>query len=214
MTLRSCDTLDAFHVKQDRGAVNNTDTLVGKRLEHFTSLLLAWNSRINLLAEHDVDVIHQRHIADSLQLAPLLPPGDGPVADLGSGGGLPGLVLAIAAPRPFHLVEADRRKAAFLTEAAAQLRLDHVRVHPTRIERAELPPLSVVTARALASLPVLVGYAARLLAPGGIAIFPKGQLPESELTEARTRWTFDLERVVSMTEKTATILRLSNIEAR
>ena len=69
----------------------------------------------------DPDRIRARHVADSLQLLPLLPGGDGPLADLGSGGGFPGLVLAMGTARPVHLVESDRRKAAFLTEAAAQL---------------------------------------------------------------------------------------------
>jgi 16S rRNA (guanine527-N7)-methyltransferase len=205
---------EVFHVKQRFGIAPSTDPELSERLDRFVDLLLAWNRHINLLAEHDADAIRQRHIADSLQLAPLLPPEDSPVADLGSGGGLPGLVLAIAAPRAFHLVESDRRKAAFLTEAAARLGLAHVHVHPTRIESAVLPPVSAVTARALAPLPVLLGYAARFLTPGGIAIFPKGRSLESELTEARTRWRFDLERVASMTDHAATILRLSNIEAR
>jgi 16S rRNA (guanine527-N7)-methyltransferase len=203
-----------FHVKQRLGIALSTDSEVTERLDRFVDLLLLWNRHINLLAEDDAGLIRQRHIADTLQLAPLLPPGHGPVADLGSGGGLPGLVLAIASPRPFHLVETDRRKAAFLTEAAARLGLAHVSIHPTRIESAALPPLSAITARALAPLSVLLGYAARFLMQGGVAILPKGRSVESELTEARTRWKFEMERVASMTDHAATILRLSNIEAR
>jgi len=187
------------------------DAATTARLEAFTDLLLRWTLRINLIAERDAASVRNRHIADSLQLASLLPPGDGPVGDLGSGGGFPGLVLAIATGRPFHLVESDRRKAAFLTEAAARLGLDHVRVHTMRIEAVELPPLAALTARALAPLDDLLGHAERLLAPGGVAIFPKGRTAEDELTAARRRWTVRAEWFASRTDPDATIFRLSEI---
>jgi len=187
------------------------DAATTARLDAFAELLLRWNSRINLVAERDAAAIRTRHIADSLQLAPLLPPGDGAVGDLGSGGGFPGLVLAIATGRPFHLVEADRRKAAFLTEAAARLGLDRVRVHPARIEAVTLPPLAALTARALAPLTELLPHAHRLLAPGGVAIFPKGKTAEDELTAALAHWHVQVERFASRTDPHATILRLSEI---
>lgn len=187
------------------------DTATLARLDAFTDLLLRWTLRINLIAERDAASVRNRHITDSLQLAPLLPPGNGPVGDLGSGGGFPGLVLAIATGRPFHLVESDRRKAAFLTEAAARLGLDHVRVHPMRIEAVELPSLAALTARALAPLDDLLGHAERLLAPGGVAVFPKGRSAEDELTAARRRWTVRAERFASRTDPDATIFRLSEI---
>jgi 16S rRNA (guanine527-N7)-methyltransferase len=187
------------------------DGLLEDRLARFTALLLRWNSRINLVAERDPATIRRRHVEDALQLAPLLPPGCGPIGDLGSGGGFPGLVLAMTVSRPVHLVEADRRKAAFLTETAAQLGLDHVRVHPDRIESARIPLLAAVTARALAPLETLLGHAERLLAPDGTAIFPKGRTAEAELTDARHRWTFRAERFPSRTDPEAAILRLSQI---
>lgn len=187
------------------------DAATERRLSDFLGLLQRWNGRINLVADRDPGVIRTRHLEDSLQLLPLLPPGDGPLGDLGSGAGFPGLVLAMAASRPVHLVESDRRKAAFLTEASARLGLAHVRVHPQRIEAARLPSLAVVTARALAPLPELLPHAARLLAPGGIALFPKGRTAEAELTEARHAWTFTAERFASRTDPEATILRLNDI---
>ena len=187
------------------------DAATTARLDAFTDLLLRWNSRINLVADRDAEAVRTRHIADSLQLLALLPPGDGPVGDLGSGGGFPGLVLAIAARRPFHLVESDRRKAAFLTEAAAQLGLAHVRVHPTRIEAARLPPLAAITARALAPLSDLLPHAGRLLAPGGIALFPKGRTAEDELTATLLHWRVRVMRFASRTAPDATIFHLSEI---
>jgi 16S rRNA (guanine527-N7)-methyltransferase len=181
------------------------------RTSRFLELLLRWNERINLVSDRDPATIRQRHIADALQLLPILPSCEGAIGDLGSGAGFPGLVLAMAVTRPVHLFEADRRKAAFLTEAAAQLGLHHVRVHPQRVEAARPPPLSVVTARALAPLAILLGYAERLLEPGGVAIFPKGRTAEAELTEASRHWSFHAERFPSRTDHEATILRLSQI---
>lgn len=183
------------------------------RLEGFLALLLRWNTRINLVAGQNAEVLRTRHITDSLQLLPLLPAGEGEAADLGTGGGFPGLVLAIADPgRPWHLVESDRRKAAFLLAASAELDLTHVRVHAERIEAVALPPLSFVTARALAPLTVLLGHAARLLGPGGTAIFPKGRTAEAELTAAEADWTMTTTRYESRTEPGATILQISGIQ--
>lgn len=181
------------------------------RLATFKALLLTWNARINLVSPGDAAHLDQRHIADSLQLLPLLLP-DGICADLGSGAGFPGLVLAAADPgRVWHLVESDRRKAAFLAEAARSMDLRQVCIHASRIEATALPPLAVLTARALAPLDALLGHAARFLAPGGIAIFPKGRSAEAELTEALRGWTLRAERHPSATDATATILRLSEI---
>nr|WP_232474788.1 16S rRNA (guanine(527)-N(7))-methyltransferase RsmG [Roseomonas rubea] len=177
----------------------------------YRDLLLRWNATINLVSARTAADIDRRHVADSLQLVPLLPE-EGSIADLGSGGGLPGLVIAAALPeREVHLVESDRRKAAFLVEAAAAMGLKRVRVHPQRIEQVRLPSLAAVTARALAPLDLLLGFAASLLAPGGIALFPKGRAAEEELTSAAAHWHFTVERFTSRTDPEATILRLSEI---
>lgn len=181
------------------------------RLATYRDLLLRWNATINLVSARTAAEIDTRHIADSLQLLPLLP-GRGAIADLGSGAGLPGLVLAAALPeREAHLVEADRRKAAFLIDAAGRMGLRQVKVHAQRIEDAALPPIAAMTARALAPLDVLLGFAARILAPGGIAILPKGRSAEQELTAAAAHWHFSTERFTSRTDPEATILRLSEI---
>lgn len=187
------------------------DSATQARLDDLLEVLIRWNGRINLVADREPEAIRARHIADSLQLLPLLPHDDAPLADLGSGGGFPGLVLAAAATRPVHLVESDRRKAAFLTEASARLGLRHVAVHPERIEAVRLPPIGVVTARALAPVSRLLPHAARLLAPGGVAIFPKGRTAEAELTAALPEWRVQVERFASRTAPDATILRLSDI---
>lgn len=179
------------------------------RLREYLALLRTWNARINLVAHAPEEQLWQRHILDSWQLLPLLP--DGPLADLGSGGGLPGLVIAIGREQETHLVESDRRKSAFLMEASRALNLRHVTVHPKRIEDAKLPSIQIVTARALAPVKVLLPQAFRILAPGGIAVFPKGRTVDAELTEAAPHWFMQVERFQSRTDAQATILRLSEI---
>jgi len=180
-----------------------------ERLHAYAALVREWNPRINLVGPRDLPRLWERHVMDSAQLAPLVPPGV--LGDLGSGGGLPGLVLAIMRDGPVHLVESDRRKAAFLMEAARRLALPHVTVHPKRIEDAALPPLDALTARALAPLVELLPHAHRLLAPGGAAVFPKGRAVDAELTQAAAGWLMRVERLPSATDPDSTILRLTEV---
>ncbi len=182
-----------------------------ERLRDYLALLIRWNARINLVAQAVPDILWVRHVVDSAQLAPLVPPGPGPLIDLGSGAGFPGLVLAALSGREIHLVESDRRKCAFLQEAARLLGLSQVTIHPNRIEAATLPPAAVVSARALAPLPQLLRYTHRLLLPGGVALFPKGRNVTEELTAAAADWTMRIERFASRTDPDSTILRLSEI---
>ncbi|HYF09258.1 MAG TPA: 16S rRNA (guanine(527)-N(7))-methyltransferase RsmG [Acetobacteraceae bacterium] len=189
------------------------DPVASDRLVLFRDLLLRWTVRINLIAEREPTLVDARHISDCLQLVPLLP-AEGALADLGSGGGLPGLVFAINNPdREVHLIESDRRKAAFLLDAAARLGLLHVHVHAVRIADAQhsLPPLAAVSARALAPLADLIGFAHEMLPPKGVAIFPKGRTAEQELTQALGRWQMSVERFRSRTDADSTIFRLSEI---
>jgi 16S rRNA (guanine(527)-N(7))-methyltransferase RsmG len=181
------------------------------KLHEYLALLIRWNARINLVARGDADALWQRHVLDSVQLAPLLPSMDGPLVDLGSGAGFPGLVLALLSGRETHLVESDRRKCAFLQETSRILALPRVTIHAARIEATTVPPAAIVSARALAPLPDLLRHAHRILAPGGVALFPKGRTAEQELTAAATGWTMRVERFRSRTEPDSTILRLSEI---
>lgn len=198
-----------FHVKQLDQPSLDVSRETEPRLRAYLRLLLDWNAKINLIAAAPEEEVWHRHILDSWQLLPLLPPG--PLADLGSGGGLPGLVIAIGREQETHLVESDRRKSAFLMEASRAMGLGHVRVHPARIEAAKLPRIDVITARALAPLTDLLKNAAQILAPGGVAIFPKGRNVEMELTAAAPHWLMQTERFQSRTDAQATILRLSEI---
>lgn len=183
------------------------------RIERFIDLLLLWNRRINLVAKASEPEVRSRHIADSLQMLPLLPPGEGPVADLGSGAGFPGLMIAMATGRPVHLFEADRRKAAFLMECAAALELRNVVVHATRVEGAHLRSMAAVTARAFAPLPKLLSHASTMLSADGVALFLKGKDVRSELEAAQQQWQFRCELIPSLTDKHGSILRIGDIHS-
>ena len=179
------------------------------RSNDFASLLIRWNRTVNLVSSRDEPLLWDRHIANSLQLIPLMQPLPARAIDLGSGAGFPGLILALATGVPFDLIEADQRKAAFLREAA-RVTGAPVHVHATRIEAAGLTAAPLVTARALAPLSKLLALAAPLLAPGGQCLFLKGASVESELTHAATQWHMQVERIPSRTAPDACILRISN----
>lgn len=179
------------------------------RLEVFASLLERWNQRINLVSPKDLAQLWPRHIEDSLQLADDMPQGV-PFVDLGSGGGFPGLILAIATGNPVTLVESDQRKASFLREAARSTGADAT-VVAKRIEEAEIAPVGIVTARALAPLPLLLDWATRFLRPDGLCLFLKGRNAEDELTAAGAEWHMTISRRPSRSSSDGVILRLSEI---
>ncbi len=187
-------------------------------LEAYAALLAKWSRRLNLLSRHDLEDLWQRHILDSAQLAAIAPRPARSWLDLGSGAGFPALVCAIIAraeswPTRFILVEADRRKAAFLRDAARLLELD-VQVIDNRIEQLSLPAQDVISARALAPLDKLLGYAAPFCGPATVLLLPKGRQADSELTLARRSWHSRVVRYPSRTDPAATILRLSEVSRR
>ncbi len=197
-------------MKHPAGDVTPVSRETQARLDVFHALFLRWNPVINLVSRRDEARLGERHIQDSLQLLPLIPQGTDRAIDLGSGGGFPGLILAIASGLPFDLVEADGRKAAFLREAARETGA-RATVHAVRIERAEILPAPLVTARALAPLAELLALGGHLIAPGGFALFPKGEKAEEELTNAQAGWQMVVERFASKTDPAGVILRISEV---
>ncbi|MCB5199214.1 16S rRNA (guanine(527)-N(7))-methyltransferase RsmG [Loktanella sp. TSTF-M6] len=184
-------------------------------LEQFSALLLKWNAKINLVARSQVSDIWTRHVQDSLQLLPHIPEHCDTLTDIGSGGGFPGVVIAIAAKtqRPemrVQLIESDQRKAAFLRTAARTFDLN-VDVFAERITDTTAVRAQCVTARALAPLTDLLGFAAQLLEPSGVAIFPKGQSAPVEVATARESWQFSCDATVSQTDPDAQILVIKDI---
>lgn len=187
------------------------------RLDRFVALLLDWQRRVNLIAPSTEPVLWTRHIADSLQLLALAP--DARVwADLGSGAGFPGFVIACAlAQTPgarVYLVERSAKKASFLREAARSVDAPVI-VRGERIQDfLKSPPerIDVVTARALAPLPELLAAAHPLLISGTIGLFPKGQAVDAELTEAAKCWNIQASLVPSRTDPKARILVVSGLK--
>ena len=182
-----------------------------QKIETYVTLLLSWQQRINLIGPATVPNVWQRHICDSLQLLPLLPPNASKIAELGSGAGIPGLILAMAAGLEAHLYESNGKKAAFLREAARQTGTKAV-VHNMRLEslgdEPSLPEVQVVVARALAPLPLLLDYAAPFLSRGAIGLFHKGQDVDTELTEATKYWRIEVLKHASQCDSRGFILEI------
>jgi 16S rRNA (guanine527-N7)-methyltransferase len=183
----------------------------GEQLDRFVELFLRWQSAVQLVAKSTLPQLWTRHVADSLQLLDLAA-GAKVWADLGSGGGFPGVVLAIALKEKpgaqVHLIESDQRKSAFLREAVRALELPAM-IHVKRIEEvdpAALPGLEAVTARALAPMPALLQLAAPFLETGAKGLFMKGANVENELTEATKSWKIQSTIVPSKTDAAGRIV--------
>ncbi len=144
------------------------------RLEDYVRLLSAWNRRINLVGRNTIGDVWQRHILDSAQLLPHLPAGTRTLVDLGSGAGLPGLILSILGVPEIHLVESDRRKAVFLAEAIRLTRAPAT-LHVNRAETIRHLRGDIVTARACANLGDLLGLALPFIGPRTICLFLKAR---------------------------------------
>lgn len=202
----------------DRGHFARTADVSRETLDRFdiyASLLEKWNPAINLVAKSTLSELWSRHFLDSAQILSVIGCSEGHWADLGSGGGFPGLVVAILASEmhpelKVTCIESDLRKATFLRTVIRETGLD-AQVRTGRVELIEPLAAEVVSARALAPLTRLLGYAARHLAVGGDAVFLKGAGVGAELQEALETWTFRLDTYPSKTDPEATILRIGDI---
>lgn len=181
------------------------------KIETYVALLLSWQQKINLVGPTTVAAVWERHICDALQLLPLVPAGTTTIAELGSGAGLPGLVLAMASDLPVHLYESNGKKAAFLREAARQTRT-RAEIHQVRLESLRsdpsLPVVQCVVARALAPLPLLLDYAEPFLSQGAVGLFHKGQDVDAELTEATNYWKIRYRKLASQCDSRGVILEI------
>lgn len=195
------------------------------KLVTYATLLKQWQKTINLVAPGTLDAVWHRHMADSAQLVILAPPDARTWVDLGSGAGFPGLVLAILLhDRPglrVTLVESDARKVAFLREVARQVGLSqasvvdicHARIELTSTH-ARVGQVDVVTARALAPLPKLLGLVQPFCGPATVALLLKGRDAEHEVVEARADWQFEASLVPSVTDSDARIAVISKLQAQ
>lgn len=185
------------------------------KLQTFEALVRKWTPAINLVSKNTVRDLWDRHIVDSAQLFAFCPANARWWVDFGSGGGFPGVVVAILAETALPdmrvtLVESDLRKATFLRQAALALKLE-ISVLSDRVESLPSLQADVVSARALAPLSDLLALTVRHLQPHGTAIFPKGARAADEVAQARTVWAFDIDSRTSLSEADATILVIRNI---
>ncbi|MCK5777439.1 MAG: 16S rRNA (guanine(527)-N(7))-methyltransferase RsmG [Rhodospirillales bacterium] len=181
------------------------------RLEAYLAHLEKWQRAINLVGSKTLNDPWRRHILDSAQLFEYLPDlRPLKIADLGSGAGLPGLVLAIMTGADVHMLESDQRKATFIREAA-RLTETNVTVHARRIEDVPALNADVVTARALAPMDRLLPWVYRHLKNGGKSLLLKGADAEEELTLTAKRWTMKISRKRSLSDASGTVLILDDL---
>ncbi|SDX88726.1 16S rRNA (guanine(527)-N(7))-methyltransferase RsmG [Citreimonas salinaria] len=186
-----------------------------ERLTLFADLLAKWNPRINLVSRSSLSHVWTRHIADSAQLFDLAPANARKWVDLGSGGGFPGLVVAILAAEKspnmhITLVESDGRKAVFLRTVLRETGVSAA-VEAARIEHVVPLCADVVSARALAPLDLLLGHVARHSAVDGIALLPKGISWQKEVDIAKKSWTFSHRVHTSETDPSSVILTVGDL---
>lgn len=195
-------------------SVNNVSRETFEKLKRYEALLNEWQAMMNLVSKNSLPHAWERHFEDSLQILPLLPQGPAVIADLGSGAGFPGMVVAIARPDiKVHLVESIGKKCRFLDTVSRETNIP-VSIHNDRIESvAGTFKVDMITARALANLSLLLDYCQPWVKanPAVSLLFMKGAQADAEVAEARKRWRFDLKDVQSRTENDAKILILTNV---
>lgn len=182
------------------------------RLKAYVGLLEEWNSRQNLVSAASLANVWRRHAWDSAQLLTYIPKDARTLADLGSGAGFPGLVLAemLRDRVKVTLFESTAKKCAFLEEIGGRLGLN-LEIRNTRMEAAAQEAFDVVTARACAPLDKLLGYAQHFTGPKTVCLFLKGQNVGSELTEARKSWKVTLQQHPSLTDPSGSILEIREL---
>jgi 16S rRNA (guanine527-N7)-methyltransferase len=193
-------------------AATNVSRETLARLKAYAGLLEDWNSRHNLVSARSLEDVWRRHFWDSAQLAPLVPAKAQAIADLGSGAGFPGLVLAemLRDKAIVTLFEATTKKCDFLKAAAQSMELS-VSVQNTRMEDVTPQLFDVVTARACAPLPELLSYAQHFVGPNSVCLLLKGQNVGAELTEAHKSWKMKVRQIPSLTDPSGVILELKEL---
>ncbi len=184
-----------------------------ERLELYAKLTSSWQQHINLIAPSTLPDLWERHIADSLQLLALIPSDTQVIADLGSGGGFPGMVLACTSSATVHMYEANQKKVSFLQEVLRQTKANGV-VHRMRLEDlydVKLPRATIVTARALAPLNELLGLALPFLGNGAVGLFHKGRESDAEIALAAQSFEISYTKHESQIDSQSTVLEVKEV---
>lgn len=177
------------------------------KISSYVALVEKWQPRINLIANSTLPDIWSRHVLDSAQLVAHLPPKTARILDVGSGGGFPGIILAIMGDSEVHLVESDQRKSIFLTTVIRELGLNAV-VHNKRIEQMENIGADVITARALASVEKLLDLLKIQLQTTPLCLFLKGARVDEELTILESYSSIEAQYFPSLTSADGVVLAL------
>jgi len=188
------------------------------RLRQFHDLLVKWNQKKQLVAHSTLSSIWSRHILDSVQLFRFRPHHPYRWVDIGTGGGFPGLVLAILANQlneqdEFFFIEANRFKAEFLKQAVRQLDINAI-VYHSRIEQLKSLNADVISARAVVNLPQLLTWTYCHLNQDGYGLFPKGCSVGDEIKQARMNWDFEENEFKSWTHSAGRVVRISCLETK
>lgn len=197
-----------------RGMAGDVSRETFDDLTVYAALLEKWNRKINLVAPATIPDLWSRHILDSLQIVDLAPPGADNWLDLGSGGGLPGLVVAIALrdrDTRVTLIESDSRKATFLRTVTRELSLN-AEIVTERIEKADPRHADVISARALAPLTHLLEFQMHHGTPTGVGLYLKGAKADTEVAEALERWEFSCEKCPSKTSVDSFVLKIGELK--
>lgn len=181
-----------------------------ERLQIYVDVLEDWNSRMNLVARSTLEMVWHRHMLDSAQLFPLIPEKAKVLVDLGSGAGFPGVVLAIMGVPEVHLIESTGKKTAFLREVSKETGISP-KIHNNRIEAVKPFVADVITARALAPLDKLLGYAHPFSGPDTRHFYLKGQHVGNELTDAYKIWNMKVDRRPSSTDPRGSVLSVCEV---
>lgn len=181
------------------------------KLRDFEGLLRSEATKQNLISASTLDDLWDRHILDSAQLASILLPGT--TCDVGSGAGLPGIVLAVLIDQPIMLIEPRPLRAKFLEKVAAELNLPNVAISTAKAERVH-GSFDNITARAVASLDKFFSLANHLSRKKTRWILPKGRQVKSELDEAMIRWQGEFTLVPSVTSDDAAIVVAERVRRR
>lgn len=206
-------------ITADRQAVFdqlNVSQAVQSKLNTYVALLEEWQGKMNLVSDSTLPVVWTRHILDSAQVERYLTPSDRVILDLGSGAGFPALVLAIldeSKNRTVHLVESDGKKCSFLQAVADACGLKVV-IHNERIEKMPVFKADVITARALAALDKLVGYAKPFIGERTRCLFLKGKKADEELKLCAKKFVFAVEKYSSITSDEGKILCLTGVKKK
>lgn len=182
----------------------------------FSDILLEWNEKMNLVSKNSIKDVWSRHILDSLQLVDYLPQNFKSLVDIGSGAGFPAIVLAIVLMQKrsdvkLFLVESIKKKTLYLNDVVNRLSLKNVCVVNSRVENSVFKDVDVITARAVASLDVLLDYQYKIGSVKTLGLYLKGKSYEDELSAANKKWCFKYIKNINKYDKEGVILQISEL---